>query len=63
LHLNIAETDLFFGVCCAVIKIEELHAIKFFIAEEYLVWAQISVHNVLLVDEFKQINDLKTDVN
>ena len=60
--LNVLETNLLLGISGAVVQFEELHPIKFFFAKENCVGIQVSMHDVLLVDQLKEVNQLQADV-
>ena len=63
LRIHVFKTDLLFSVRRAVVQIRKLHLVELFVAKEDLAWAEIGVDHVLAVDQLKQVNDLKADVN
>ncbi len=46
-----------------MVQVQKLHAIQSFVAEENFIWTQISVHHIFLMNQLKQVNDLKAYVN
>ena len=53
----------FFRIPRAMVQIQEHHLISLVIDQEYILWVQICMHNVLDMKDFEEVNNLKSYID